>query len=245
MSKIDDDSKKESIVEDLIVKLNVIEKDLHMKIYLPPGYENNFKYPVLFLFHGNGASDDSVFKNLDLENKINNLIFNRKIDPAIIAVPRWQKIDLPVRLHLKFIKDLVDYIDNKYKTINQRDFRYLGGFSLGAQFAYSVFFQDSSMFCKIGGHMPALKENGWRFSTEYPESNPFNLVKNANVADTKFYLDCGKDDEHQLYIGCDKMYKILKEKKADVQNHLNRGGHTNKYLYENLESYLKFYLGKN
>ena len=51
----------------------------------------------------------------------------------------------------------------------------------------------------------------------------------------------GKDDEGQFYRACESLYQILKQKGAQVQNHLFDGAHDAAYILSNMKTYLRFY----
>lgn len=61
------------------------------------------------------------------------------------------------------------------------------------------------------------------------------------LTDMQLYLDAGNKDEGEFYNGCLELYKILKCRKANVQNHLFEGHHNMAYIKSNLEKYLVFY----
>ena len=59
-----------------------------MHIYTPPGYDkNNDKYPVFYLLHGAGDSDDSWTSVGRAGFILDNLIAAKKAKPMIIVMP--------------------------------------------------------------------------------------------------------------------------------------------------------------
>lgn len=73
--------------------------------------------------------------------------------------------------------------------------------------------------------------------------DPITIAETIGFDDLKVFLDDGKDDEGQFYRGCEKLFRVLKQKNVDVQNHLFEGHHTGEYIVSHLESYLRFYGG--
>ena len=59
-----------------------------MHVYTPPGYErNNDKYPVFYLLHGAGDSDDSWTSVGRAGFILDNLIAAKKAKPMIVVMP--------------------------------------------------------------------------------------------------------------------------------------------------------------
>src|SRR5262249_6261534 len=66
-----------------------------MQVYTPPGYSQNKKYPVLYLFHGIGG-DETEWQRFAKPNVLlDNLLADGKSTPMIIVMPngRAQKDD--------------------------------------------------------------------------------------------------------------------------------------------------------
>ena len=51
----------------------------------------------------------------------------------------------------------------------------------------------------------------------------------------------GREDEGQFYRACEKLYRILQKKGANVQNHRFTGHHNREYIMSYMETYLRFY----
>jgi enterochelin esterase family protein len=67
-----------------------------MHVYTPPGYKKNGKsYPVLYLVHGAGGSDDSWTTVGRANNILDNLIGAGKAKPMIVVTPNGHTPDRP------------------------------------------------------------------------------------------------------------------------------------------------------
>jgi enterochelin esterase family protein len=67
-------------------------RDRRMHVYTPPGYENNStKYPVFYLLHGAGDSDDSWTSVGRAGFILDNLIATKKAKPMIVVMPAGQR----------------------------------------------------------------------------------------------------------------------------------------------------------
>ena len=115
-----------------------------MHVYTPPGYENGSeKYPVFFLLHGAGDSDDSWTSVGRAGFILDNLIADKKARPMIVAMPAGHT---PNQMRAggggrvagvgdefleDFLKDLVPYVDAHYRTLTDRPNRAIAGLSMG------------------------------------------------------------------------------------------------------------------
>jgi len=58
-----------------------------MRVYMPPGYSANLKYPVLILLHGIGGNDREWTKACHADNILDNLLAEGKIQPMVVVFP--------------------------------------------------------------------------------------------------------------------------------------------------------------
>lgn len=110
-----------------------------MHIYLPPNYEKGEKYPVLYLIHGGGDSDES-WPTAGRPNFIlDNLIAAGKAKPMVIVFPNGS-----INGNLQQVKDpdqdpftpelltvIIPYIESHYRVYTSPDDRAIGGLSMG------------------------------------------------------------------------------------------------------------------
>jgi enterochelin esterase-like enzyme len=113
-----------------------------MHVYTPPGYEKNQKsYPVLYLVHGAGDSDNSWTTVGRANNIFDNLIAAGKARPMIIVMPNGHTPDRPSRgagdmmqntdFSEDFLKVVIPTIDKNFRTIANADSRAMAGLSMG------------------------------------------------------------------------------------------------------------------
>src|SRR6476619_4191233 len=57
------------------------------RVYTPPGYTTDKKYPVLYLLHGIGGDDRAWVERCHADNVIDNLLADGKIQPMILVFP--------------------------------------------------------------------------------------------------------------------------------------------------------------
>jgi enterochelin esterase-like enzyme len=121
---------------------NSLKKFRRMHIYTPPGYEQGKgKYPVFYLLHGGGDSDDSWSTVGRAGFIFDNLLSEGKMKPMVVVMPnghvnpwRWgqplgeDQRDLFIE---DFLNDIMPYIENHYRTKAGKQNRALAGLSMG------------------------------------------------------------------------------------------------------------------
>jgi enterochelin esterase family protein len=113
-----------------------------MHVYTPPGYEKDGKaYPVLYLVHGAGDSDQSWSSVGRAGNILDNLIAAGKAKPMIVVMPNGHTPEranagtanmlLNTDFSDDFLKIVIPYIDRNYRTVANPGHRAMAGLSMG------------------------------------------------------------------------------------------------------------------
>lgn len=156
-----------------------------MHVYTPPGYENSSQsYPVLYLLHGGGDTDDSWPTVGRAGAILDNLIAAHRATPMIIVMPAGHvSRDFQLRAgmntmgHDKFNEDLtgsvLPYVDAHYRTKADRDHRALAGLSMGGLQTLTVSLLNSELFSYIG-----VFSSGW-----FPQMR--NQIEKTDLAQYK------------------------------------------------------------
>ncbi len=133
-----------------------------MHVYTPPGYEkNNKSYPVLYLVHGAGDSDDSWTSVGRANNILDNLIAAGKARPMIVVMPNGHTPDRPngggapnMLQNADFGNDLlkvvVPYTDAHYRTIANPNNRAMAGLSMGGAHTIAFGLPHPDVFRYVG-----------------------------------------------------------------------------------------------
>lgn len=112
-------------------------------VYLPPSYYKNpdRKYPVFYLISGTTDTEEVYFKVGRVNFILDNLIAAGKAEEMIVVLPYGNPSKLfpqgtnTMRMGDLFGKDLINdlmpYVEQNYRTVNDRDHRAIGGFSRG------------------------------------------------------------------------------------------------------------------
>ncbi|MDU5263217.1 MAG: alpha/beta hydrolase-fold protein [Clostridium celatum] len=140
-------------------------------VWLPSGYNENKRYPVLYLLHGIGG-DENEWLLGRIEYILGNLILEKEAVDMIVVLPnvRARKDDLAnpkdifTLQHFKafdnFINDLkndlMPYIENNYSIKTGRNNTAITGLSMGGREALYIGFTLYETFGYIGAFCPAF-----------------------------------------------------------------------------------------
>jgi enterochelin esterase family protein len=124
-----------------------LDRDRRMHVYTPPGYEaGTDKYPVLYLLHGAGDSDDSWTSVGRANFILDNLIAAKKAKPMIVVMPHGHTgpfsfimpttpgANGPVgngKFEDEFVTDIMPYVEKHYRVQTGQANRALAGLSMG------------------------------------------------------------------------------------------------------------------
>ncbi|MBM3212741.1 hypothetical protein FJZ33_11010 [Candidatus Poribacteria bacterium] len=141
----------------------------NMTIYLPPSYESSNKiYPVVYLLHGFGGDERSYVNEIS-ENLavliIDSAIMSNVIKEMIIVMPNaktkyggsyYLNSELTGNYEDYISKELVDFIDGKYRTINDIKGRAIAGASMGGYGSMTLGMKHPDKFIAIASLSPPL-----------------------------------------------------------------------------------------
>lgn len=106
-------------------------------VYLPTGYDtSNLRYPVLYLLHGNGGTQNSWAANGRIQATIEPLIASGDVPPAIVVMPdagtSWY-VDRKEKMETAFLEDLIPGLQHYFRTLEERQGRSIAGMSMGGR----------------------------------------------------------------------------------------------------------------
>jgi len=182
------------------------EKRMH--IYLPPGYDTSTdkRYPVLYLNHGGGENDShwtatnprsGGFTHLILDN----LIAAGKARPMIVAMPNTSGVvsGTPPKLGeddactQEYLKDILPYVDNHYRTRTNRESRAVAGLSMGGFVTLNTGLTHLETF----GELYVFSSGYWPDQLPAFEENIKTVLSDTNI-NTRFrmpiYFAAGETD---------------------------------------------------
>jgi enterochelin esterase family protein len=153
-------------------------RDRRMHVYTPPGYENgSTKYPVFYLLHGAGDSDDSWTSVGRAGFILDNLIAAKKAKPMIVVMPAGHTngpipgvgaapaatpaaAGAPDDFTRDFTMDVMPYVEKHYRVLTDRANRAIAGLSMGGSQTLNVAFAHLNEFAYIGVFSSGLLGGG-------------------------------------------------------------------------------------
>lgn len=214
-------------VDSLDVPSTVMKKNLRAVVVLPDAYASSAKnktaYPVLYLLHGGfGHFNDWITKTPD------KTLIQRLADQygLIIVMPEGEAfsyyLDSPVIKDSQFetylTKEVVDKIDNTYRTIRSPKGRVITGLSMGGYGALYLATRHPDLYCAAGSMSGALNldMNIWKLPPDAAKNiraefekilGPFSqsadgwaaysvvgMADKMKANGLKLVIDCGVDD---------------------------------------------------
>ncbi|MBW1656676.1 alpha/beta hydrolase [Flavobacterium quisquiliarum] len=204
-------SVKAATVDTIQVYSPSMNKNIKSCIIVPDSYKkSDKKFPVVYLLHGYSGNYGSWAKDFkELKSQVDQYNF---IVVGVDGNYSSRYFDSPIDPNFKYetyiIKELVPYIDKKYKTLANRENRAISGLSMGGHGALYLSFKHQDVFGAAGSMSGGVDfrpfPNNWDIKkrlgaiTEFPENwdkntvtNMLDLVKDNNL---KLIIDCGVDD---------------------------------------------------
>jgi S-formylglutathione hydrolase FrmB len=135
-----------------------------VSIYLPPSYSRapGRRYPVLYFLHGFDADDRALIKgayqNLNIRISMDSLIREGAVKEMIVVMPNARNAyngsfytNSPVTGNwaLFIYRDLVNYVDRKYRTIRSPKARGIAGHSMGGYGALRIGMRHPEIFSAV------------------------------------------------------------------------------------------------
>lgn len=223
-----------------------------MTVYTPAGYETSGKrYPVFYLLHGMGG-DENAWSELGRATQIiDNLIAQGKAEPMIVVMPNGNA-DLeaapgesplgfyPPTTQLPKTKDgsfetsfpeIVNFIDNTYRTIPDKQHRAIAGLSMGGFHSKNISRQNPDMFDYVGLFSAAINMREGVTSPVY-DNGEEKLRVQFERQPTLYWIAIGKDDF--LYNDNVNYRHMLDEKGYPYKYRESDGGH----IWKNWRIYL-------
>ena len=124
-------------------------------VYTPAGYEEHLekRYPVLYLQHGGGENEVGWIWQGKLVNIADNLIAKGQMKEMIVVMNTGYAFPENGEYHHSmsaFLQELpescVPYIDSRYRTIADKDYRALAGLSMGGMQTQRIVFTYPELF---------------------------------------------------------------------------------------------------
>lgn len=197
------------------------------RVYTPPGYTSDKKYPVLYLLHGIGGDENEWSRNGAPDVILDNLSADKKIVPMIVVMPNGRAgKDVTARdpipkqspafaaFEKDLLIDLIPFIEKTYSVQTNRESRALAGLSMGGGQSLNFGLNNLDAFAWVGGFSSA------------PNTKPAaDLIKDPADAAKKLrllYVSCG--DQDGLFRISQGVHKMLDETMVPHRYNVIAGG---------------------
>ena len=251
----------------------ILGREVRYAVYLPPDYQaSTRRYPVVYLLHGLTGSEPDWIQFGEINLTADRAIAGRDIPPMIIVMPDGGNLfyindyQNKVRYEDMFVQEFIPHIDGTFRTRPAREFRGIGGLSMGgwgtlmlamrhpdlfsacAAFSSAVWTDEDFAAMDQAAHDriiapllgPNLKGKD-RFTPLYRKYNPLDLAKTLpeeTLKRIRIYIDCGDDDF--LIKGNAALHIALAERKIPHEFRVRDGGHTWTYWRTGIVDGLRF-----
>lgn len=159
--------------------------DRSVSVYLPPSYDtSNKRYPVVFLLHGITDTDQTWIRPWrrddpwqSLPGVMNSGLSENRFGEMIVVMPdantKWggsfyTNSSVTGNWEDFIVKELVSYIDQKYRTLAKAESRGITGHSMGGYGAIKLGMKHPDVFSVVYGINPALLDWGADLTLENP-----------------------------------------------------------------------------
>jgi len=201
-------------------------------VYTPPGYmTSTTRYPVLYLVHGAGDSDDSWTSIGHAHYILDNLIAAGKARPMIVVMPFGHTPSRPgadVLSNQDFgddlHKDVIPFVEQHFRTLNGRENRAMAGLSMGGSHTIRFGLTRPDRFAYIGIFSMGLMDSTQVQAYEAQNGAALDRGAKGPEAFRLVYYAIGKDDF--LYRTVAPTRALLDRHGVHYVFHESGGGHT-------------------
>ena len=204
------------------------------RIYLPAGYREAEKLPVLYLLHGQGQSE-YLWEHIGIAEALDDLIASGSVQPMIVVMPRetyyYQNMD-ESDYPSSVVDSLIPLIDTTFKTDDSRCSRAIGGISRGALWAQKIAFEHMELFIAAGAH--SLPNP---FFSDYMLNK--HIKQHGEYSVPKLYIDTGNMDPYAQ--GSSAFSAQLFNLNINHVLVVSEGTHDEEYWSGHIKEYLLWY----
>lgn len=210
---------------------------LHARIYTPPCYaeQDQREFPTLYLFHGQTYGDDQ-WDRLGVDEVADALISAGELAPFLIVMPYYSSSQQPSvnPFETAVLEELLPWVQDSYRVLGERDYRAIGGLSMGASWALHFGMRHPTLFGAMGGHSPpvfvedASQVRGWL--AEIPDDQM-----------PRIWLDIGDHDQAAILASAQWLESLLTGLGIPHEWHLFAGRHEEAYWRRHVGTYLRWY----
>jgi enterochelin esterase-like enzyme len=202
--------------------------DISFQVYLPPCYDElkDIYFPVIYLL--TMPYEPRLAESADTPMSLaDRLIRAGKMPPAILVIP---EDTVAQGYHAALAVDLIPYVDQKYSTLQDRNFRGVGGISHGAGIAARMAFQFPEVFGSLGVFSGGIAEI---------EKPTFGAWIDTSANDPRVLISLGDQDGIMPYT--QNLMNVLDSRQVTYELNMEPGDHTLSFWSAHMEAYLLWF----
>ncbi len=207
-------------------------------VYTPPGYDRSReRYPVLYLLHGNGETQDGWVMNGRANFILDNLIADGKARPMLIVMPQGHALQAagvgPLvriagettmyseRFPKDLLEDVIPLVEKNYRAAADPDHRAIAGLSMGGGQALSIGMAHQDLFHYVLGYSAAISAQFMDADDVFRSAlaDPASINRKLRL----LWLSCGRQDF--LYDANRRFAETLKAKGVKLTVRETEGAH--------------------
>jgi enterochelin esterase-like enzyme len=208
-----------------------------LRVYTPPGYAADRKYPVLYLLHGLGNTSTEWTQRARAPQIVDNLLADGKIQPMIMIFPSGDATATVANpggggraqagygepFSKDLLSDIIPFVESHYSVFADRNHRALAGMSMGGGQTLNIGLAHVDTFAWIGAIASAPNTK-----------RPAELVPDPEVTKTLKLLWLAVGNKDGLLRVNQGVHNYLKEKGVPHIWNVDGNGHDTAEMSNNL-----------
>ncbi|MHC4912017.1 MAG: alpha/beta hydrolase-fold protein [Planctomycetota bacterium] len=196
-------------------------------VYTPPDYRKDHRatFPVMFLLHGSGDTEDTWITVGRANVIVDNLIAQKKAVPMVIVMPYGHTpagtpdgLDTSdtTAFERDLIKEVIPYVERSYRVKTNPKHRAIVGLSMGGGQSVTIGLGNLNIFGYVGAFSSAVRD----------EAKYKPLLSDPNLTNARLellWVGCGRKDF--LFDANTRFLETLKAKKVKHVAHITEGAH--------------------
>ena len=204
-----------------------VTRGLYLSVYTPPGYETTpeKQYPVLYLLHGSGDTEDAWTVVGRANVILDNAIAERRAEPMIVVMPYGHTPNAGegngatrnvAAFEADLIADVIPFVERNYRVRVDAADRAIVGLSMGGGQSLRIGLAHPELFAWIGA-----------FSSSAPSEEELEVLladrDGLNEKLALLWVGCGRKDF--LYERNQELLARLKARGVRYTAHITEGEH--------------------
>ncbi|MBO4391463.1 MAG: enterochelin esterase [Lachnospiraceae bacterium] len=197
-------------------------------VYTPADYDPNKEYPVLYLQHGYGENETGWVYQGHMARIADRLLAEGKMTPMIVVMGYGQtQSDDPAKRFGLFnevlLKDLIPYIESKYKVYTDKWHRAMAGLSMGSYQTSQITMSNPDLFGYVGVFSGFMSFSFGENSFPEPHLDILEDAEKFNSSFKVFYRAMGTEDNY--FASFERDDARLEGKPLNITRKTFPGGH--------------------